>query len=82
MDPFEPIRSKAALLHGELVLNGKDPFDPLGFVQAAVACRDLDLVWLPRGDPALKGARALFDDQGGSTVKRKPTGGSSTACCA
>ena len=28
--------------------------------------RDLDLVWLPQGDPALKGARALYDDQGGT----------------
>lgn len=66
MDPFEPIRCKAAALHGELISDGQDPFDPLGFVQAAVASRELDLVWLPRGDPALKGARALFDDQGGT----------------
>ena len=27
---------------------------------------DLQLVWLPAGDPALKGARALYDDQGGT----------------
>lgn len=66
MDPFELIRSKAAALHGELFAGGKNPLDPLGFVQAAVVHRELELVWLPRGDPALKGARALFDDQGGT----------------
>ena len=66
MDPFDPIRSKAAALHEELLSKGQDPFDPLALVQAAVECRDLDLVWLPQGDPALKGARALYDDQGGT----------------
>lgn len=66
MDFFEPIRIKAAMLHGELVAKGKDPFDLLAFVQAAVDVRELDLVWLPCGDPALKGAKALFDDQGGT----------------
>ena len=66
MDPFEPIRSKAAALHEELLLEGKDAFDPLALVQAAVGCFNLDLVWLPQGDPALKGARALYDDQGGT----------------
>lgn len=66
MDQFEPIRTTAAILHGELLAEGKDPFDLLSFVQAAVSHRDLELVWLPRGDPALKGAKALFDDQGGT----------------
>jgi len=66
VDPFEPIRSKAATLHDELVLEENDPFDLLGLVQAAIKRRDLDLAWLPRGDPALKGARALYDDQGGT----------------
>ena len=66
MDPFDPIRSKAAALHEELLSKGKDPFDPLALVQAAVEYRDLDLVWLPQGDPALKGAQALYDDQGGT----------------
>ena len=65
MDPFESIRSKAAALHEELLSEGKDPFDPLAIVEAAVERRDLDLIWLPHGDPALKGARALYDDQGG-----------------
>ena len=66
MDPFEPIRSKAAALHEVLLSEGKDAFDPLALVQAAVGRFDLDLVWLPQGDPALKGARALYDDQGGT----------------
>ena len=66
MDPFEPIRSKAAALHEELLSEGNDPWAPLALVEAAVACRDLELVWLPPGDPALKGARALYDDQGGT----------------
>lgn len=66
MDPFEPIRSRAAALHDELLSVGEDPFDPLALVQAAVARRDLDLVWLPKDDPALKGAEALYDDQGGT----------------
>lgn len=66
MDPFEPIRSRAAELHDELLSAGQDPFDPLALVQAAMERRDLDLVWLPKGDPALKGARALYDDQGGT----------------
>ncbi len=66
MDPFEQIRSKAEALHDELLSDGNDPFDPLALIQAAVAHRDLELVWLPEGDPALKGARALYDDQGGT----------------
>lgn len=66
MDPFEPIRSKALALHEQMLSKGEDPFEPFALVQAAVACRDLELVWVPKGDPALKGARALYDDQGGT----------------
>ncbi|MBU1057867.1 MAG: UvrD-helicase domain-containing protein [Proteobacteria bacterium] len=66
MDPFELIRSKAAALHDELLLNGNDPFDPLSLIQNAVAHLDLELVWLPEGDPGLKGAHALYDDQAGT----------------
>lgn len=66
MDSFEPIRAKAAALHDELVSEGRDPFDPLGLVLAAASRRDLNVVWLPHGDPSLKGARALFDDQSGT----------------
>lgn len=66
MDPFEPIRSKAAALHEALLSAGADPFDPLALVEAAIGRRELELAWLPQGDPALKGARALYDDQGGT----------------
>ena len=66
MDPFESIRSKAAALHEELLSDGKDPFDSLALVEAAVGRCDLDLVWLPQGDSALKGAQALYDDQSGT----------------
>jgi DNA helicase-2/ATP-dependent DNA helicase PcrA len=66
MDPFEPIRSRAAALHRELVLAGGDPFDPLSLAQAAAGRRGIEVVWLPRGDPALKGAQALYDEQCGT----------------
>ncbi|WP_172146561.1 ATP-dependent helicase [Pseudomonas tumuqii] len=65
MDAFESIREAAARLHGELVATGSDPLDPLALVHAAVARLDLELVWLEPGDPALKNARALFDEQSG-----------------
>lgn len=66
MDPFEPIRSGAAALYAEAISAGEDPFDPLGLVQAAAARRGLEIVWLPRGDPGLKGAQALYDEQAGT----------------
>lgn len=66
MDAFEPIRSAAAALHQALVAKGADPLNPLALVEAAAADLDLELAWLPVGDPALKGARALYDDQSGS----------------
>jgi superfamily I DNA/RNA helicase len=47
-------------------MQGRDPFDPLGLVQAAVTGRDLELFWLRRGDPALRDARALYDEQAGT----------------
>jgi len=78
MDPFDPIRSRAAALHRELVLEGSDPFDPVGLVQAAATKRGLEIVWLPRGDPGLKGAQALYDEQGGTIcceVEADPAGG-------
>jgi superfamily I DNA/RNA helicase len=37
----------------------------MDLVLAALKHFDLELAWLPPGDPALKGARALFDHQGG-----------------
>lgn len=66
MDPFEPIREDAARLQAALVATGVNPLDPAGVIAAAVAHLDLELVWLPQGDPALKKARALFDEQSGT----------------
>ncbi len=65
MDAFETIRAAAAALHSKLVAAGADPDKPMDLVVAAVADLDLELAWLPENDPALKDARALFDEQGG-----------------
>ena len=66
MDAFEVIREKAALLHEELVVHGANPHEPVAFVQAAVDHFKLELAWVSEGDPVLKGARALFDEQSGT----------------
>ena len=65
MDAFETIRATAAALHSKLVAAGANPDQPMALVAAAIDDLDLELAWLPEGDPALKGARALFDEQGG-----------------
>jgi DNA helicase-2/ATP-dependent DNA helicase PcrA len=65
MDAFENIRSAAAALHAKLVAKGIDPDKPLDLTEAAAADQDVELAWLAEGDPALKGARALYDEQGG-----------------
>ncbi|WP_428393404.1 UvrD-helicase domain-containing protein [Lichenicoccus sp.] len=66
MDGFETIRLAALRLHRALVARGADPLDPSSLVAAAVQHHDLELAWLPPGDPALKNARALFDEQSGT----------------
>lgn len=66
MDVFEPIRAKASHLHAELAAASEEMLAPSLLVEAAVKHLDLELVWLPSGDPALKGARALFDEQSGA----------------
>jgi DNA helicase-2/ATP-dependent DNA helicase PcrA len=66
MDVFEPVRVAAASLHATVVAKGADPSRPTELVEAAVKHLDLELVWLPAGDPVLKGARALFDHQSGA----------------
>jgi DNA helicase-2/ATP-dependent DNA helicase PcrA len=38
----------------------------MSLVEGAIQHLDLELAWLPSGDPALKGARALFDEQIGA----------------
>ncbi|MDE2679514.1 MAG: ATP-dependent helicase [Gemmatimonadota bacterium] len=45
---------------------GCNPVDPLALVTTAIDHLDLELVYVPEGDPALKGARALFDEQSGT----------------
>jgi superfamily I DNA/RNA helicase/Zn-dependent peptidase ImmA (M78 family) len=66
MDLFDPIRSAATALHERLVATGVDPLDPTALIMAAIGRLDIELVWLPAGDPALKNARALFDEQSGT----------------
>jgi len=68
MEAFESIRNSAARLHNELTSLGLDPLKSLELVEAAIRKLDLELVWLASGDPAFKGARALFDQQGGTVV--------------
>lgn len=68
MEAFELIRRKASALHDEVVAAGADPLDVSALVLAAASNRELEVVFVPRGDPGLKGARALFDDQGGAIL--------------
>jgi DNA helicase II / ATP-dependent DNA helicase PcrA len=68
MGAFESIRRSAARLHEELVSAGADCLDPIGLVEAAVRKFDLELDWLRPGDPALKGAKAVFDAQSGTVL--------------
>lgn len=65
MDAFEPIRKSAARLHKTIAAR-TDPLDTTALITAAVAHLDLELVWLESGDPALKNARAVFDEQSGT----------------
>jgi DNA helicase II / ATP-dependent DNA helicase PcrA len=66
MDAFDPIRDTAARLYTALVTKGADPSHSWGMVEAAIHQLALELVWLPAGDPVLKGACALFDEQSGT----------------
>lgn len=66
MDGFEPIRVAAARLHGVVVAAGCDPLAPSALALAAIDHLELELAYLPTADPALKGARALFDEQSGT----------------
>ena len=66
MDAFEPIRKSAEHLHNKIIAAGTDPVDTAALITAAVAHLDLELVYLAPGDPALKNARAVFDEQSGT----------------
>src|SRR5260370_26296110 len=64
MDSFEPIRKAAEDLHHQVAGGARKK--PMELVNAAIKHLNLGLTWLPTGDPALKGARAVFDDQSGT----------------
>jgi len=66
MDVFEPIRENAYQLHCELKAKGIDTLNPSAIAHAAIGTLDLEFASLPSGDPALKGARAVFDAQSGT----------------
>ena len=55
MDSFEPIRKVAEDLHHQVAGDGP-PKKPMELVNAAIKRLELELIWLPTGDPALKGA--------------------------
>lgn len=65
MEAFEIIRRQASALHDDLVAEGADPVDVLGLCRKAADRLKLEVAFLPKGDPALKGARALLDDHAG-----------------
>jgi DNA helicase II / ATP-dependent DNA helicase PcrA len=66
MDAFDTVRLTASRLHEKLVAAGADPLKPALLVDAAIRDLELELCWLAPGDPALKGAHALFDEQSGT----------------
>ena len=73
MEAFETIRNSAVRLHNELVLGGVDALKPMALVEAALSRLGLEVFWLTSGDPALKGARALFDEQSSSIFCERVT---------
>lgn len=66
MDAFEPIRDAARKLHDTVVAGGADSSQPMALVAGGIRELGLELFWLPQGDPALKGSRAVFDEQAGA----------------
>jgi len=66
MDSFELVRAAAANLHAEIAGSADILKKPMELVSAALAYLNLELAWLPSGDPALRGARAVFDEQSGT----------------
>src|ERR1700686_71114 len=71
MKSFETVREHAAQLHLELVRKGADPQEPESLIAHAIEHYDLELTFLNPGDPALKGAKALFDEQSGTICAAK-----------
>src|SRR5882757_9723272 len=71
MKSFETVREHAAQLHLELVRKGADSQKPESLIAHAIEHYDLELTFLAPGDPALKGAKALFDEQSGTICAAK-----------
>lgn len=63
MDAFEPVRQAATELREQVVAAGADVSQSLSLVHGAVRALELKVAWLPSGDPALKGARGVFDER-------------------
>lgn len=66
MEGFEHVRMAATRLHEDVVAAEASALCPDAMVAGAVAHLELELYFLPSGDPALKGARAVFDEQSGT----------------
>ena len=78
MNSFEPIRKAAEDLHHQ-VAGDRTPKKPMELVNTAIKNLKLELTWLPTGDPALKGARAVLDDQSGA-IFAEDVGNEFTTC--
>jgi superfamily I DNA/RNA helicase len=74
MDSFDQVRLKASLRSNWIIQADCDPLKPLAVVEAAAVSLKLELIELPSGDPALKGARALYDDQSGAICFEQTSG--------
>lgn len=66
MEPFEPVRNEARSQHDLVARKGRDPLRPLEFIKAALKDLDLGLEFPKPGNAALKGAKALYDEQSGT----------------
>jgi DNA helicase-2/ATP-dependent DNA helicase PcrA len=66
MDAFEEVRATAASLHERAMALGADRLAPAAVLEAIAQTLDIEVIRLDPGDVALKGAKALFDEQGGS----------------
>ncbi|RMC98552.1 ImmA/IrrE family metallo-endopeptidase [Aquitalea palustris] len=65
MDATEAARNEAERIHQAAVAAGADPWNSLELVSHEAARRDFDIYALPPGDSALKGGRAVLDNQAG-----------------
>lgn len=65
MDATEAARREAERIHQAAIAEGDDPWNLLELVSREAARRDLDVYALAQGDSALKGGRAVLDNQAG-----------------